>query len=451
MVFSSLEFIFLFLPLFLFCINLSKKYKKFFIIFFSVLFMYIAERNFILVVSIIALFNFYLAHYLYNKKILFFGIFFNLSLLIYYKYLIFFNSIFNLTDKLLVVALPAGISFITFHSISYLVDVYSKKIDYEKKFFDFYLFIFMFPQVIAGPITRYSNVYKKIKILSNRYTLLGIYYFLIGLFQKIIIADSLGQYVDDVYNLPTNLLSSIDSILGPSIYILQLYFDFSGYSHMAIGLGFIIGVKLPKNFNFPLESNSINEFWRKWHISLSSFIKDYLFIPLIKFFKVTQGTRNFNYFLCILICFLLSGLWHGASFTFIVWGFIHAFFAIIEKIFNINKKNIITKIYFLFLLVISFVFFRSESISQAISIINNLFIFTDINNYLIIKYLNYKFLFILLLAFFLSNRFAISILRQKLRNLRFKLIFKFSIFIIIFFMLGELLVKTYNPFIYFRF
>jgi alginate O-acetyltransferase complex protein AlgI len=451
MIFSSIEFIFLFLPLFLFLITIFSNFKRIIIILFSIIFMFIAERNFIFVVSGIAIFNFFIAPYLVNKKILFFGVLFNLSLLIYYKYLFFINDIFKFSDNLLAVTLPVGISFITFHSISYLADVYLKKIKPERNFLDFYLFIFMFPQVIAGPITRYSNIYKKIKTLSNRYLLLGFYYFFIGLFQKVFIADTLGQYVDEIYALPAHLLSSADSFFAPCIYILQLYFDFSGYTHMAIGLGLMIGVKLPRNFNFPLESYSINEFWKRWHISLTSFIRDYLFIPINKLFNIQPRSNNFKYFLCILFCFLLSGLWHGANNTFVLWGLFHAIFAIFEKIFSLGKKNIFNKVYFLFVLTISFIFFRSETIDQAYIFLSNFINFTEIDNYLFLKYLNLKFIIVLFLSIILSNRSIVKLLRDKMRMYKNSLLFYLFIIFFLSILLGELMIRTYNPFIYFRF
>jgi len=451
MIFSSVEFIFLFLPIFLFSILISK-YKKFFIILFSVFFMYLAEGYFIFTLSFIAFINFILARFIFNKYILFFGIVFNLSFLIFYKYLYFLNDIFSFTNKQFDILIPLGISFITFHTISYLVDVHRKKIEYETNFFDFYLFIFMFPQVIAGPITRYSNIYKKIKKLSNRYFKLGIFYFVVGLFQKLIIANTLGQYVDEVYQFPVLFLSSIDTLLVSIIYILQLYFDFSGYSHMAIGLGLIIGVKLPKNFKFPLQSYSISEFWKRWHMSLSTFIRDYLFIPINKFLNVPANSNNFLYFLSILVCFFLSGLWHGANYTFIIWGLLHAFFVIFEKIVGIEyKKNIVTKLYFLFALTLSFIFFRSEDLNQAFDMIKTLFYMNSINNFIILKFINLKFIFVLIISIFFTKQENIKLLRQCYRDYSLTFLGHLSFALLLFILLCELLVTTYNPFIYFKF
>jgi len=310
----------------------------------------------------------------------------------------------------------------------------------------------MFPQVIAGPITRYSNIYKKIKTLSNKYFKLGIYYFIIGLFQKLIIANHLGEYVDEVYQYPIDFISSVDSYLVSLIYILQLYYDFSGYSHMAIGLGYIIGVKLPRNFFFPLESYSISEFWKRWHISLSSFIKDYLFIPINKLFNIRAHANNYYYFLSVFICFFLSGLWHGPNFTFIVWGTIHALFVILEKFFKFeNKRNIITKLYFIFILSISFIFFRSNNLTQAFELIEKIFILNSLENYIILKYLNIKFIIILFLSVLFSQNTIIHKLRIMHKKISKIFLGHFILFGLILLLLSELLITTYKPFIYFKF
>lgn len=451
--FASIEFIFIFLPIVLLLIEIFNDKKKYILIISSIIFMFLAEGFFILMVSVIALFNFLIAKNLSIKKrgyLLFFGISINLFILFIYKYLIFFNNIFNFYNGSIKILLPIGISFITFHSISYLVDVYKKKIPYEKDFANFYLFIFMFPQVIAGPITRYSNIYLKLKTLTSRFYNIGVYYFIIGLTQKILIADQLGKYVNEVYSLPVKLISSIDSFLAPIIYLFQLYFDFSGYSHMALGLGFFIGVKLPKNFNFPLMSYSVGEFWKRWHISLSSFIKDYLFIPINTILNIKKNDNSLFYFLSILICFLLSGLWHGANLTFVIWGMLNAFFVILEKIFNINKKNFVTKLYFCISIVVCFIYFRSSSISFANDLIINLFI-NNFNNVVIEQFINIRFLLTLLIAYIFSIKnnclFFRGIYRRNSHKLYFNIIGLFLIYIL----LSELILNTFNPFIYFKF
>lgn len=451
MIFSSIEFIFLFLPIFIFSIFFFNKNKKNILIISSIIFMYIAEKEFIFTVSVIAFLNFYLARDNFTKTKLIFGIFINLLILFVYKYLNFFSKLFNISDQIIELALPVGISFITFHSISYLVDVFRKKIPPENKLSDFYLFIFMFPQVIAGPITRYSNIYKKIKTLTNKYFNVGIYLFFVGLCQKVLIADQLGLYVNEVYNLPVKYISYIDSLITSFFYVIQLYFDFSGYTNMAIGLGYLIGVKLPINFNYPLSSFSIGEFWSRWHISLSTFIRDYLFIPINKFFNISKNENSLRYYLSIIFCFLLSGLWHGANLTFIIWGLIHGIAVVVEKILGISKKNFLTKIYFLIVLSLSFVYFRSPDISYANNFILNIINFENNNNFVFLQFMNIKFIMICILSIiFLSPLNCIQFRKffRFLNNHSLTFIFISPLFIII---VCELLLNSYNPFIYFRF
>lgn len=451
MIFSSIEFIFLFLPILLGSIFLFPDYKKIILILFSVLFLFIAEGFFILTVSFLALFNFLLVKLELSKFRLGIGIFINLSILFIYKYLNFFNSLFNFTDKIIIVALPLGISFITFHAISYLVDVYRKKVPVEKSFSDFYLFMFMFPQVIAGPITRYSNVYKKIKILSNKYYNLGIYYFILGLSQKILIADQLGQYVDEVYSLPVIFISSFDSFFVMFLYMLQLYYDFSGYTNMAIGLGFFIGVKLPINFKFPFSSYSISEFWHRWHISLSSFIRDYLFIPINKVFGISKNENSLRYYFSILFCFILSGLWHGANLTFVLWGLIHGALVVFEKILKVNRRDIFSKIYFILALCISFVYFRSENITYANNLIANIINLNSSENYIFLQFINAKLSFILLASVIFADKYCCLLARNILRKLNNSKIIYFLLIPLCYILVNEMLINSFKPFIYFRF
>jgi len=377
----------------------------------------------------------------------------NLFILIYFKYLNFFLDILNLSNINSII-LPAGISFITFHSISYLIDVYDKKILPEKKFSNFFLFIFMFPQVISGPITRYSKVYKSINLLKNFYFKYGIYCILLGLFQKIIIADHLALYVNEFYSDKNFLfgINGADSLLVSFIYIFQLYFDFSGYSHIAIGLALIMGIRLPKNFNFPLSSFSISEFWKKWHISLSTFIRDYLFIKINKLFNIQARENTPKYFGSIVICMVLSGLWHGANFTFLIWGLIHGLLICLEKYFNFILLNrIILKIYFIISLSLSFIFFRSESINQAFTIITSIFENFNLNEMLIYQYFNIKFFLILCMCLFFSSKKNKLIIYNFRKFLIKNLFGRILLTLMLLFLFTEILTQNYSPFIYFRF
>lgn len=453
MVFSSVQFLFLFLPIFLLFLFLFKKYKKIIVILFSVIFMYLIEKNFIFFLSLICLFNFFLAKKIYSKKILFFGIFTNLSILIYYKYLNFFLESLNYSTIDHIV-LPAGISFITFHSISYLIDVYDKKINAEKNFSNFFLFIFMFPQVISGPITRFSKVYKSLNILKNFYFKNGVYLIYIGLLQKVIIADFLSLYVDEFYserNLQVGL-NGFDALMVGTVYILQLYFDFSGYTHIAIGLGLIIGVRLPKNFNFPLSSNTVSEFWKRWHISLSSFIRDYLFIKINQKFKIGAKENSIKYFYSILFCMSLSGIWHGANQTFLVWGFSHGLLICFEKIFNLEKQNkIFLKIYIIFALSFTFIYFRAPSVEFAYQAIRSITANFELFDAIIHKYVNYRFILTIFLSLFFinaNNKYRLLSIKRYMLSSKVGNCFLILLTIFLFF---ELVSQNFAPFIYFRF
>ena len=245
----------------------------------------------------------------------------NLSGLFFYKYTDFFisniNEVFDSKLHYLKVALPIGISFFTFQSISYLVDVYSGRVKYQENPFNLGLYISLFPQLIAGPIVRYKDVNQQIterKINLDKFTK-GIKRFIIGLSKKVLIANPMAVIADEVFSLSVNDLSSGVAWLGVLAYTLQIYFDFSGYSDMAIGLGKMLGFDFLENFNFPYVSKSIQEFWRRWHISLSTWFKDYVYIPL-------GGNRvsNIKIYRNLMIVFFITGFWHGASWNFIVWG-----------------------------------------------------------------------------------------------------------------------------------
>lgn len=415
--------------------------------------MFIIEKNFIFFVSGIALFNFFIAKFVRKRFVLYVGLTINLSILFYYKYLNFFLNDFGFStiDHLI---LPAGISFITFHSISYLIDVYDKKIEAEKNFLNFYLFIFMFPQVISGPITRFSKVYKSINLLKSFYSKNGLYLILLGLFQKVIIADYLSLYVNDFHSSENYSLglNGADSLIVSLIYLLQLYFDFSGYSHIAIGLALLMGIRLPKNFNFPFKAYTISDFWKRWHISLSTFIRDYLFIKINKLFDIKAKENTSRYYFSIIFCMSLSGLWHGANYTFLIWGFLHAIFICIEKYFQIEtyKKNIFLKFYFYFALASSFVFFRSSSVDVSVDMLLAVFNNFNILDALFLQYLNLRFIITILISIIIinSNIIKLRFYRRKITNNNFG---KFFLLVLICFLFTEIISQNYQPFIYFRF
>ena len=335
MIFSSLTFIFFFLPILLLIYYITpKKYRNLILLIFSLIFYIYGEKQYVILLISSALINYIIGKKIEQKgrkKYLILGLIINITILLYYKYANFFidtfNDIFSLGIKNLSIILPLGISFYTFQNISYLIDVYDKKIKSEHNFITYLIF---FPELIAGPIVRYSDIKKDLeqrKENINKFSY-GITRFVIGLSKKILLADTL-------YNMKTNIISTSMSTLSYWLvaftFLMQIYYDFSGYSDMAIGLAKMFGFNLKENFNYPLISKSITEFWKRWHISLSSFFKDYVYIKLggNKVSKILN-IRN------LLIVWLLTDLWHGASYNFIIWGLYFFLFIIIEKLFLKN-------------------------------------------------------------------------------------------------------------------
>ena len=317
-----------------------------------------------------------------------FAIIFNLLLLGYFKYANFLVD--NLNDFLVIfsadlkisinkVHLPIGISFFTFHSISYIIDIYRGKVKPQKNIFDLALYISLFPQLVAGPIVRYNTVNKQLDVKKRRHHPLfvayGIRRFIIGLGKKIIIANPLGEIADHIFLLPSDQISSHLAWIGIVCYTLQIFFDFSGYSDMAIGLARVFGFKFLENFNYPYISKSIKEFWRRWHISLSSWFRDYLYIPLGGN-RCSLARQYFN----LVLVFFLCGFWHGSSWNFIIWGLFHGVFLVLERTkFGeiIERQKVISHFYSLLVVMIGWVFFRSANLPYAIAYLKAMFVNFD--------------------------------------------------------------------------
>jgi len=383
MVFSSVSFLFYFLPLFLLAYAVLP-FRNATLLLFSALFYLWGEGIFIIVLFVSVTIN-YVAGILINDahaghirvRYLAAGIAANLALLFYFKYFGFLvNDILGLSSipPEQVPHLPLGISFFTFQSLSYLWDVYRRDAKCERSFWNLALYIMMFPQLIAGPIVRYKTIARQInkRIVHFNYVRYGLWFFTIGLSQKVLIANNAGELADRLFALPLEQLSTAIAWLAALSYTLQIYFDFSGYSNMAIGLGFVLGFKFPRNFNYPYISRSITEFWRRWHISLSSWFRDYVYIPL-------GGNRNgpVRTYFNLLVVFLLCGLWHGAAWSFVVWGMYHGAMLIIERAGLLRILSMLPRIlrhvYTLLAVVIGWVFFRSESLGQATAMIARMF------------------------------------------------------------------------------
>ncbi len=387
----------------------------------------------------------------------------NLSFLIYFKYTNFlFENYYSFIELLGVksgnynlipnIVLPLGISFFTFQTMSYTIDVYRGKVKANRNFVEFAMFVTLFPQLIAGPIVRYKDIQEQLKerIFSSQQFNEGIERFIIGLAKKMIIANNLAFIADGIFDLPTSNLSTLVTWVGVIAYSFQIYFDFSGYSDMAIGLGKMFGFDFLENFNFPYISKSIREFWRRWHISLSTWFRDYLYISL-------GGNRKGNmrtYFNLILV-FFITGLWHGASWNFIIWGLFHGFFLLVERL---GFDKVLTKvykpiahIYTLLIVLISWVFFRAETLPQAFDYIKRMFMYTTSKADFLSYYLTTEVSIAFVLAILASFPIYQFVINNTPKNLLFsigKVLFLLLIFVI---SIMYIAVDTYNPFIYFRF
>jgi alginate O-acetyltransferase complex protein AlgI len=312
----------------------------------------------------------------------------NIGVLLYFKYSTFFvqgaNQALSIAGLRPIiwgqVLLPLGISFITFHKISYLADVYSRKAEPAETFVDYATYLALFPKLIQGPIIRYQNIAKELRNHDHdiKDTLDGLFRFSVGLAKKVLIADVLGESVDKIFRLDFASLNSFHAWLGIVCYTFQIYFDFSGYSDMGIGLAQMLGFRFQENFNRPYLSHNFTEFWRRWHITLSAWFKEYLYIPLGGN-RVSRGRNYLNLWIVFVVC----GLWHGANWTFIIWGIYHGCFLVADKMFliKVSKKwgNIVNTCLTFFLVMIGWVFFRSENIGFALNYLRSLFLFTSGN------------------------------------------------------------------------
>lgn len=391
MVFSNAVFLFVFLPLTLIGYFLLKStiWRNYWLLFASLIFYSWGNPQYIILLLVSMAINYSGARLLDRAKerssekvILAVSVAANLMLLFYFKYLCYtidvINHVMNTQIEISDIALPVGISFYTFQGISYVVDVYRKDVPVQKSFTKFAMYISMFPQLVAGPIVRYKDIAKEIE--NRRVTLDdfidGIQRFIIGLSKKVIIADSLAVTADAIFDVPAANNSIAVAWLGVVCYTLQIFFDFAGYSDMAIGMGRMLGFHFAENFNLPYISKSITEFWRRWHISLSSFFRDYVYIPL--------GGNRRRVYINTAIVFLLTGIWHGAGLTYLLWGIWHGAFIIVEKYLRVkinpnikwlNSRPVecIKHIYTLFVVMIGWVLFRSDGTSHAIPYLLSLF------------------------------------------------------------------------------
>ncbi len=474
MVFSSSIFLLFFLPIVLFIYFISeKRYKNYILLLASIVFYSWGAPKFIFVIIATTFLDFILVSRLYKstnkrarKVLLILSVSVNLGLLFYFKYCNFFientNALLGCFNtgpvKMLDVILPIGISFYTFETITYVVDVYRGVHKPLEKFLDYLLYILFFPKLIAGPIARYHEISDQ---LTNRNENIdtkinGLFRFIIGLSKKVLIANVLAEQADYIFGLPLEDITTNHAWSGALLYTFQIYFDFSGYSDMAIGLALLFGFKLPENFNNPYISQSITEFWRRWHMTLGNWMKNYLYIPL----GGNKVNSKLRLYFNLSLVFIISGFWHGAAWTFIIWGAYHGLFLIMERLFLLNVYKKIGKLFstaltFLFVL-IGWVFFRADSFSQAILFIKKMFRFHFTGQ--LVFLFEEKLIWILGLAFiscFIWANTAAEKFQQKLLFNSPGLLstfFKSTLGIVLFIIcLGSIIGSNFNPFIYFRF
>ena len=463
MLFTSISFLYYFLPTIIILYFITpKKYRNYILLIFSIIFYMYGEPKYVilmLVEILVAYFGALLIDKYKSKEIFLITIIIHIGLLCVFKYTDLFittiNSIFKSNINLFNIALPIGISFYTFQILSYVIDVYRGKVKVQKNILKLATYVSLFPQLIAGPIVRYETICDE---LDNRDETiekfsLGVRRFIIGLAKKVLIANMLGELCTK-FSLVDERSVLFYWIFAIS-YMLQVYFDFSAYSDMAIGLGKMFGFTFLENFNYPFISKSITEFWRRWHISLSSWFKDYVYIPLGGSRKGTlKLVRN------ILIVWFLTGIWHGAAYNFILWGLFIGVFLVIEKLWlskYISKlPKVLRNIYVLFIIMISFIMFNAGSINEAFFNIKGLFGLNKevfINNYTI--YYLKSYLIVLIIAIFgatpLFKNIIEKLKKSKCLNKIINILEPIFLVILLLLVTAYLIDSSYNPFLYFRF
>jgi len=414
-----------------------------------------------------------------RKWLMWLSVLINLGLLLYFKYMNFFVDQFQVLQEgwfgvkpgeWVKIVLPLGISFITFQKLAYTLDVYKRQQPRFENFWDYALYIFMFPQLLAGPIVRPGQIAAQIRNREGQDTvddkLIGFYRFIIGLSKKVLIADVLSVQVNEIFALQPHELSSGLAWIGAIAYTFQIYFDFSGYSDMAIGLARMLGFKLPENFNSPYVSRNVTEFWRRWHITLSFWFRDYVFLPLAYSYSRKLPKERYLglradmviYMIAVAITFLLCGFWHGAAWTFVLWGGYHGLFLMLDRLFLMKylKKlgHVPSILITFFIIMMGWVMFRSEKMAAGFEYIATMFSFRSAENSI---WLHSKFWTMLVIAILFSFWGGFKRIDQWIIRLydtpKNGAILTFSFLAILFFILCVATITSsgFNPFIYFRF
>ena len=461
MLFSSLTFLLAFFPLVLvlYYVNNNRVYRNIILLISSLIFYSWGEPRTIIIMIITIIVNYVMAIMIeenekYRKLLFIVTCIFNIGILFFFKYFNFFvNDVLMLKNVTLNIILPIGISFYTFQILSYVIDVYKKEVVAQRSIINLGAYVTMFPQLIAGPIVRYQTIAKELTERKEHVDDIaeGLRRFIIGLGKKIIIANQMAIIADKVYlSIPLNDLNTMFAWIGTIAFALQIYYDFSGYSDMAIGLGKMFGFHFVENFNYPYIATSITDFWRRWHISLSSWFRDYVYIPL-------GGSRcsKGRWMLNIMIVWSLTGLWHGASYNFILWGLYYGVLLMMEKLFfkkYLDKLKGVNYIITMLIVLVGWVFFNSSSVDQIIYMIRNLFGFNGsfslilLNNQGILYLLPYMLIAIIGMGPWINQLFI------KIRNNTIGFtIYDIYLVVILVVCLIFLINNSYNPFIYFRF
>lgn len=402
LLFGSSLFLFLFFALLIFyrIFAKSNNTRILVLITFSLYFYYMAGGVFLLLLILNAILNFYFGKWMGNTNVenkkrnyLLLALLFNLGLLVYFKYSNFFIQLLNDINlgqfELLDIILPLGISFYTFKSLSYILDIYLEAMEPTESFRDYFLFVTFFPNILSGPIDRAAKFLPQINksySLTRKEIAMGLMLIMMGLIKKIMIADYISlNFVDRVFDSPTRF-TGVENLLAVYGYALQLYCDFSGYSDIAIGIALLLGFKLMENFNYPFKAKSISDFWKRWHISLSSWLLDYVFRPLQMTLRYWRKAGNIT---ALVITFVLVGFWHGASWAFLVWGLLHGLYMAIGLLvqgpkrkfynkYNLTNSKILggIQIFITFNLVaFSFIFFRASNFESALDVISQILFF----------------------------------------------------------------------------
>lgn len=472
MVFSSLVFLCIFFPV-VFCLHsaiTSVRVRNVLLIVASLVFYAFGEPVYVILMVFSAFLNYLCARLMgkvNRKAVLVVAVVANIGILCVFKYTGFFittvNSVFGLKLAVPQIALPIGISFFTFQALSYVIDVYRGQVDVQKNFGRVLLYISFFPQLIAGPIVKYRDIALEIdsRSVDPREAALGLRRFIGGLAKKIFIANTMAVAADHIFALDSDSLNILGAWIGAIAYTMQIYFDFSGYSDMAIGLGRMFGFHFRENFEHPYSSLTIREFWRRWHISLSSWFKDYVYIPLggNRKGKLRTGLNK-------IFVFFLTGFWHGANWTFVVWGLFHGAFSFFEEFVPSLKKlpRVVLHIYTMLVVIVGFVIFRADTLGQAFLFIGKMFTgfeFSAAPMSFAGRELTPFFLAMLLVA--VVGCGPVRCLTLKLREASEKegklsakenlvqIILYIAAFVMLLWCIIRLSGGSYNPFIYFRF